>query len=251
MNIRYLQTGTDEFHDSGHHVLVMGLLGDRGRHIYPGLTEERVKKAWDDSFIEIAECPEDYIIISSELFSMDLHETLDLERLRDSFTGYEIRIVMVLRDPVDFLNSVYAQRVRDGYDGSIEDYSDQIWPLLNWKTLVNHWRSVFGPKNVITFRFEHLQRDQLADDFIRRMFGWDYEEPRLPNESSNESVPHCAIEFFKEINGSNLSGELKAELRNSVHAQITAEPSGLPRPNFVTEELKTKLLAFCEWPEPV
>lgn len=251
MNIRYLRAGTGDFHDYGHHILVMGLLGERGRHIYAGLTPERVNAAWDEAMTEIAQGVESYYFISSELFSMELTETEDLERLRDAFSDYELRVVMVLRDPGDFLNSVYAQRVRDGYDGTLLDYADQIWPLLNWKHMVNRWRDVFGQRNVLTMRFENLNRDQLADDMLRRVFGWDYTEQRLPNAQNNASVPHMAIEFFQQLNRSTLPLETKAELRNTVHRYLTSHPNGLPRPNFLSQEMRDKLQAYCEWPDPV
>lgn len=251
MDIRYVQAGTQDFHDNGHHILLMSLLGERGRQIYAAITPERIAQAWDDALREIQERPEKHFFISSELFSMEMYMPAELERLRDAFADYEVRIIMMLRDPGDFLNSVYAQRVRDGYLGTVEEYAEIIWPLLNWKDTVQRWRTVFGLANVLVMRFENLDRTQLADDMLRRVLGLDYKEQRLPNVQTNGSVPHAAIEFFQHVNKSTLRPGQQAELRNYVHRYLTAQPTGLPRPDFVSDDLRAKLQTYCEWPNPV
>lgn len=248
MGIRYVHAGTQSFHDFGHHVLVMHLLGERGQHIYRGLDQGEITRSWDAAMEEIATRPESYYFLSSELFAMEFVKHEDMELLKTALAGYQLRIVLLLRDPVAFLNSVYAQRVRDGYDGSIEHYTNQIWPLLNWKALVTRWGEVFGPENILPIRFERLSREQFADDVLRMIFGHGYEEQRLPVRQTNLSLPHCAIEFFQQVNRSTMSLENQIELRKTVARYMTAAPTGLARADFLTEDMKARLRAYCEWP---
>jgi hypothetical protein len=247
--IRYLQAGTEVFDDFGHHVLVMAALGERGRRIDPGKPPETIAAAWAAAMAEIETCPEPRIFISSELFAFDVTDPADIARLRTDLSAggrHRIRIVITLRDIVDLVNSVYAQRVRDGYDGSIEDYLARIRPLLDWQAFVDRWAAVFGP--VLLLRFEDLDRRAMADDFLRRVFDLDYEGQLFGNQTANRSLPHSAVAFLREVNGSDMAPERKVDLRNHLHGFLGAHQTTMQRPDFLSAGDKSELRLNCRWP---
>ncbi len=248
-SVRYLSAGTDVFDDFGHHALVMAALGEAGARIDPGKSPELIAATWAKALDEIAQCTEDKIFISSELFSLDMANPADITRLRDSLAGYEVRIVLVLRDVVDFVNSVYAQRIRDGYDGEIETFVGHIWPSLNWANLAGRWSSVFGAANMITLSFKDLDRSALVDDFFRKVFDVSYQAPLFETPHTNASLPHSAIALLKELNGAGIPQDDMNRFRHELHQFIGRHRPDLKRADFLNTDAKAMLRLHCTWPQ--
>lgn len=251
-SVRYLQAGTGIFDDFGHHVMVMAGLGEKGRRIDPGKSPEVIAAAWAAARAEIGSCAERQILISSELFALDVTEVGDMQHIRDSLSAdgaHAIKIVLVLRDVVDFVNSVYAQRVRDGYEGSASDYTDLIWDTINWEALVARWAAVFGRENIILVKFEDLDRASMTDSFFKQVFGISYQGHLFDNPQTNRSLPHSAIAFLHELNQTDLPAEKKAEVRNYLHATLGPYDMDMKRVDFLSEDAKTMLRRHCKWPD--
>lgn len=249
LGIRYLQAGTEYFDDYGHHIFVMAALREAGRRIDPGKSPESIQLAWDAAMAEIATSPEDKIMISSELFALDMTTPDALHYLRDSLSGYQVKIVLVLRDVVNFVNSVYSQRVRDGYAGEIGEYVTHIWDSLNWTALVQRWAQVFGQENMVLLRFENLDRASLVDDFTRQVFGQSSDTPLFPVSQVNMSLPHNMIVFLRELNATDIPEEDKIRFRHQIHHFLGSHQAELKRADFLSEDAKTMLQRHCVWPQ--
>jgi len=251
--IHYLQAGTRVFDDGGHHVLVMATLGEDGRRIDPGKDPKVIAQAWDEAIDEIASCTEPIIFVSSELFSFEIHTPAMMTRLRDALSDrgrHKVRVVLTLRDVADFVNSVYSQRVRDGFSGSIADYIKDIQGFIDWTSFAASWAKVFGADAMILLKFEDLDRKAMVDDFARKVFGIDVSEetPLFPSPQVNSSLPHAAVTLLREVNASDMPIERKDELRNHLHAFFNANPSNMSRADFLSAGHKERLRRSCHWP---
>ncbi len=252
--IRYLQTGTRVFDDGGHHVLAMAGLGERGQRISPEKSPDLVRRCWNEAIAEIDSCDETRIFVSSELLALDVTQEADIETFRDGLSAqgrHDMKIVVTLRDPAEFVNSVYSQRVRDGFDGTAQDYMARIRHLLDWEALIRPWAEVFGAENLILLRFEALDRAAMVDDFFRRVFGETHAGPLFPSPQVNPSLPHAAIVFLREVNGSAMPDDDKAAIRNYLHATLGRHRTGMAKADFLTEEEKALLRRQCRWPATV
>lgn len=246
--VRYLSAGTKEFGDPVHHMLFMAVFGEKGRRIDPSKSSEQIETAWQEALDELATAPEDKIFISSELFALEMTAQEDLIRLRDGLKDYDVKIVLVLRDVADFVNSFYAQLVRDGFSGKVEEKINQIWSSLNWASLTDRWISVFGAENVIPIRFEDLKRGSIVDEFFKLVFGLEYEEPLFENPGVNRSLSHSAVVFLRDINSTDIPEEEKTAFRHQIHTFLGKYKTGLKSADFLDDEVKVTLQKHCVWP---
>lgn len=249
--IRYLQAGTAVFDDFGHHVLVMAALGEAGRRIDPGKPPALIAEAWDAARAEIDACPEPRIFVSSELCTFDLAAPEDIARMIAGLTDdgrHDIRIVLSLRDVVDFVNSAYSQRVRDGHAGPVTDFIANLWPALDWAALVRRWSAHVGAERMILLDFADLTSRPLADTFLRLVFETGHEGLLLDNPRTNPSLPDAAIRFLSAVNGSSLRFEAGLALRNHLARFFADHPTDLPRADALSGAEKTLLRLHCTWP---
>ncbi len=253
-SIRYLQAGTRVFDDGGHHVLVMAGLGERGQRISPDKSPDLVRRSWDEAIAEIEGCAETRIFISSELLALDVTRTADIETFRDGLSQqgkHDMKVVVTLRDPADFVNSVYSQRVRDGFSGTVHKYMERIGRLLDWEALIKPWAEVFGMQNLILLRFEALDRSAMVDDFFHLVFGETLEAPLFPSRQVNPSLPHSAILFLRELNRSAMPDSEKAAIRNYLHTALGRHQTGMKKADFLRDDEKALVRRQCRWPATV
>lgn len=255
IGLRYLQAGTAIFDDFGHHALVMAAMGEAGRRIDPGKPPATIAAAWDEALSEIAACPEPAILISSELFALDMTDPAAMAGLRAALSAggrHRVRVVLMLRDVVDFANSVYGQRVRDGATQTMAEYLGLIWDSLDWQALADRWAAVFGAQDMILMRFEDLDRNALADSFLAHLLGRTPQDADglgpLPNPRINPSLPHSAVVFLQQMNAAGLPWEEMTALRNHLHAFLARHRPDLPRADFLGADARFLLQRHCRWP---
>ena len=251
LGIRYLHTGINEFYDFGHHILVMGALGQKGIRIDQTKSIDRALEYWDLALAEIEACVEKNIFISSELFSLDIDTLEAFTFLKSKLHNYEVKIVLVLRDVVDFVNSAYSQRVRDGYVGNIDDYIEDLWPSLNWAELVDRWSQLFNKNSMIVLQFEDLSGDCLVNKFFKQTFSIDLDLNFLKNAAMNKRLPHSAIIFKRELNSYSIPDEAKIRLRNHLTSFFSSYEIDERKSDFLSPEAKRMLYLNCKQPEMV
>lgn len=252
--IRYLQAGTGVFDDFGHHALVMAALGERGRRIDPGKPPELIAGTWKEARAEIDGCAEPRVMVSSELCAFDLAAHEDIARIVAWLTDdgrHEIRIVLTLRNVVDFVNSVYAQRVRDGHAGWVTDFIANLWPALNWTALAQRWSDVVGPGQMILLDYADLAAGPAPDTFLRLVFSTGHEGTLLDNPLTNPSLPDAAIRFIAAVNGSDMEQDAKWALRDHLVRVFASHASGLPRADVLSPAEKSLLQMHCTWPADI
>lgn len=248
--VHYVRSGTDKFGDRGHHILVMGVLGDRGRYIKPNITEEEIAAAWPLALREIEETDAAHFFLSSELFSFAVIDPEDIARIRDLLKGYRVNVVLVLRDIADFVDSVYAQRLKGGFAGTVEEFVDLNWQNLHWREMTHRWARVFGRVNMKVFDFAALKQGSLVDNFFRKTFGAAYEGNLFPREAMNPALPYYAAQLIREVNASSLPPRVRTDFRIHLRDFFNAHGGGkeFRKAAFLSDDSRTVLRRYCQWP---
>lgn len=240
------------FHDTGQHLLAIALMIDRWEELQLQISIDDVQESWGqlETELQMVECKN--ILISSEWFAFDVHHPDHLRKIKSFFCNYDVYIVLVLRDIVDFVSSVYAQRVRDGFGGTVVDYIALAWENLNWRTVGRRWANIFGEDHIVYLDYEDLRKHGLLKSFTTILFN----EPLTPEPAptdkvfSNFSLSPAATQMLREINNSNLREETKIETRDRVK-DIYNEMRGKSTNGFLSPDAENILRRFCVWPEAI
>lgn len=254
--VHYVRSGADVFDDSGHHVLVQAVLGfERGQRLSTATTKDGMERAWSDVVREMNDNPAPVQVISSELFCFALTEMRDLRGLQRELAGFDVRVVLVLREVASFMDSVYAQRVKDGASSLPGEFATHIWHNLNWRKMTEKWAHVFGRANMRVLKFEDLQKNgQLVDNFLRAAADLDIETPIFAPKTGNAALPYYAQQFIRELNASELDGQDKWIFRDRIraffdtHAHRAAQGS-FRKAQFLSDDAKALLRRNCDWPD--
>ncbi len=117
--------------------------------------------------------------ISYEILAGDMihaRDTMTLARRCRKLFG-EVKVILVLRHPVDYVGSMYQQYVQQGGALTLrlllQDVNlpgREITHKLNYQELIRMQQDVFGADNVLVLPFELMRDDRL--EFLRRI--WDH-----------------------------------------------------------------------------
>ena len=103
------------------------------------------------------------VLLSSEMLFELGRDKNTLTLLRDSFTYSQVEVLLVLRKRSDFIESMYAQRVRgpQRYTGSPKKHLREFYEagILDYETIVGNFLDVFGYGNVHLYWYEHIKAD--------------------------------------------------------------------------------------------
>ncbi|MCF2903378.1 hypothetical protein L0666_00120 [Octadecabacter sp. CECT 8868] len=250
LGIAYLQAGSRDFGDRGHHLQVQGLLGERGKRIRVKTSMEEIEAIWPQSFEEMNASSADQIMISSELFSFAVITPADIQKLKELLGDYEVRVVLVLRDIADFVDSVYAQRIKGGFGGTPGEFIADNWANLHWLQMYNRWANVFGEDNVRALDFGELKKGNLVDNFVRDAFDVSFDGPLFDTDKANEALPYYAAQMLKEINASDIPRPIATRFRIQIRDFFIEHGSSgdFRKAKFLDEDTKTMLRHYCKWP---
>ena len=162
--------GHPSFTDPGNHLLPIRLIQHRRPDFQCAASAAEIRSAWRLAVEEIEACPCRSAFLSSELFVLDVCAHREIVAIRRYLRAHEVRIVVVLRDPVDFAHSLYMQRLRDGYSGTMSDYLELLGPHLDWRKLIDSWSAVFGDNCVIPLVYDDHTRRNLLAYFMASLF---------------------------------------------------------------------------------
>lgn len=249
--IGYLQTGSRSFDDRGHHVLAQAILGvERGKSIRHSTTADEMQTVWAETLAELDSSMAAQILISSELFSFVLRRPDDILALKTRLYGYDVRVVLVLRDVTDFVDGVFAQRVQSGYAGTVGDFISDAWSNLNWRALFDRWADVFGADNVRALDYALLRQGNVTENFVRRAFDVDVVLPDAVTEKPEGDLPYNAVQMLREINASGIPAHISGKFRSEILGLFDEHsPQGTFRvPKFLDQDTQTMLRHYCKWP---
>lgn len=123
------------------------------------------KDKFSDLKIEIKSSKCKHIIISSEVLSRNSVTTEFLKCLKEEFNDYNVKVVVFLREPFDFVSSVYAERIKKGLVSSFRPL-DLATLNLDYFGFVEKYGNVFGKKNILIAEFKPLSQKNLINEFM-------------------------------------------------------------------------------------
>lgn len=132
-------------------------------------------------------------LISAE--SISSYSKPELQNLVKFFSKYDSKYIFFIRNPVDYLNSVSQELVKQGMQ---LDYLSQFPPFANYNRKITEFFNVFGRENTILLRYDYstdvisVLLDSLNVQFEKEL---DYSF-----DNARESLSEKGIIFLDEYN---------------------------------------------------
>lgn len=160
--------------------------------------------------IEETDCGK--IILSSEDFSLLDTEPDSIKNLKEFLTGFSVKVIAYIREPIDFIVSLYSHAIRKGdISCSLKSYlvNHYRFRSANYPLRLNPWINNFGKENIIVNKYskESFEYQSLTNHFldsIKANYSFDAPPPR-----SNVGVHPWLMEAYIRVYSSNLESEIK------------------------------------------
>ncbi len=216
---RFLSRNASLLHDYGilypdtgrvlnaHHLLAYG----RGIDLLPEAEEREIVATDAERWAQLRREAERFdgdVLISSESFPVyfsdkdDAGLSVGLEKIRDLFADYTIKIIVYLRRQDQLLESAYNQLLKSARTRcvNIDEYIEetQPYPRYCYDKLLDTWAQSVGRENIHVRIYEKGQMvaGDIHDDFLAAM-GIEQRDTFLrPQRNINPRVSRAALEFF-------------------------------------------------------
>jgi hypothetical protein len=150
------------------------------------------------------------VLISAEDFCAT-HDPQWLRRLADGLRapGFQVSVVVSLRQRDEYLESFYLELLKHGYDKDFATFIESVLGgdlqgVVDYELVLNRFASVFGAENVYVIPYD---RERILDDFFRTCSvllhtrltpvpGW---ERRNSREDSDLAKPQLTSEQWQAI----------------------------------------------------
>lgn len=140
--------------DWGHHKLVKAIRGD-------DLEQVELPEDWRERFRAETEGAE-ICVVSSESF----HSVSEPKTVASIFPPDRTRVALYLREPVDYIASMYQQIVKaQNITKNFKEYVETSFPSYSY--IANEWTEVFGRENVALRKYDRgdLVGGDIVSDF--------------------------------------------------------------------------------------
>ncbi len=146
-------------------------------------------------------------IITSELISSRLTNLTEIKNLgkilRKNFN--KIKVVLYLRDPVDFYISHIQEQVKWGHEDNLDFFNEQIIKkyihLTDYKKLITNWQSAFKSDELILRNYKPDSNFNVVSDFLNLI----KIEENINTKNDffeNESLSYFAVKCLAFLNKS-------------------------------------------------
>lgn len=133
-------------------------------------------------FVKTSELP---VVFSSEHMSMNftlqgIDSLTKYQRIQEIFKNNSINILLIKRNPISFIRSIYSEFVKMGYSESYNEflrwlirYSDRNFLLdLNYDSKERQLRDVFGDINIKWLEFESITTGDVEQNINKSISEW-------------------------------------------------------------------------------
>jgi hypothetical protein len=148
---------------------------------------------------ELTDVPESHtVVISSEAL-----QNCRPEAVRRAFEGYDARVVVYLRNQLEYLATAYVQRIHaTTYAGSIDDYYRDVYQgSSNYFAFLKNWTQAF-PDAVTVRRYAS---GAAVEDFCEHVLDIDHDDYARRSGDSNPSLNARLAVFKRKFNERELS----------------------------------------------
>jgi hypothetical protein len=145
-------------------------------HSFKGNREVKTRKFksyWEIKFDEFHKSDCDTFIISSETFFRLSRPGIEEFKSFLSRTFDSIEVIAYIRNPQEFIDSMFSQMIKMGVNTIDELYQFQYFYLKDILAALKNYIDVFGKRNVHirAFSRERLYNNDIIDDFLYTVFG--------------------------------------------------------------------------------
>lgn len=212
---------------------------------------------WDAVAREASRSDKRNFVASSEyIYGSYAGDADQMRTLRDRLTAIfgSVKIIVYCRDQVDFLKSLYAQRIKgtkrmtqsfDSFLAEMEDM-EEIW---NYKRTLDVWADVFGRDALCVGVFDRIffYRNSLALDFLRKIDLADDAGQGLDEGArSNLSPTPFQLSLMRQINKLPRSNSMTRRLSRGLEKLVetsAVRTFPLNRELAIGDEFRSKLYA--------
>jgi hypothetical protein len=178
------------------------------------------------------------VVLSSEHFSLCKDQGL-IDEYAKVFAPFDSEIVMYLRDPLDWLRSLYGEYIKWGGHVPIRRfYQVQDWQF-NYTRQIKKWVSTFGRENVSVFNYTGI--GNVVDHFRSEVLKDNTHKPHA-SAFKNRSDSLVLLELLRKLNSAMPSISTKA-MRQAIldrigEAQVQLPEYHWPIGKMITESLE-------------
>ena len=249
--ILYPTTGIDScFIDTGHHLLAFDLFKHRRTDIADLYANALEGNIWERVSAEIANSNCDLAFLTSEIFALDICHVEEIQRIRTELAQFDVHLTVALRDINSFMESLYRQKVRDGFSGSIEGLALAHWDMLNWQYLVNLWIKNLAPQKLHILEYNQYTQCYWLEYVVNNIFQGRFSYENLVQScNNNTSINYELALYILEL---NRSGVLTSDdnFVNDIAAFVQSRNVKTKKSRtFLTKNFSAILEKHCKWPE--
>ena len=188
-------------------------------------------------FAEIEESGCDRIIISSEYFVLCRNPA----KVKNFFSGRELRIIVYLRRHDEWFESLYNQGVKTSpvdprWGNSIKAFIAYITKKkhqeFNFWKLLQPWAKVFGQSNIVVrpFEKEQFKGSDICLDFLDAVDIRESSSFEISSKTTNPSLDHDTVFILDRIARMNIPEQSRKQLfswflSHRLNHQATAQPA--------------------------
>ena len=195
VDIKYLEAGMAGY---GHHALVAALTNATVKDKTDLLSIDEVLAMRS----EIDSAEEGVVLISSEAF-----QNMNPIDIRKIFDGYQVSVVVYLREQCGYLVSAYSQRIQASNEIlSLNGYYDKTFSkLADYKNFLNVWKDVFGDDiRISIFDKEQMINGDIVADFCSKHLGFSASQINndfcINHADINPSISNKVLQFKRRLN---------------------------------------------------
>jgi hypothetical protein len=146
------------------------------------------------------------VLLSSEMLARPSLSIEQLQLLKRAFSDFaEITIVIYLRKQDDFLESVYANRIRVGLLSAPTTIHD-LDAALDYHQFVMRYAGIFGKDNIVVRSFDEAIKGSIYSDFLASILGIaSFEQFQRPIKQANQRYSWWFIRVLRHANRSDIA----------------------------------------------
>lgn len=179
--------------------------GELANIIKPNNRDNRLPE-YQERFHKEAELSEaSNLLLSSEVFLEGINVAGAVRRFIDD-QMFEVKIIMYLRNQVDWIESVYNEVIRDPYrryTGDILKLREYVQEMHDYEKIVDMWVDAFGHDAIIINPYGG-RSDKMAiyHDFLKILGieDWESFDYKVDTKHENMRFHPLAIEFLRRLN---------------------------------------------------
>ena len=163
---------------------------------------ETADQIYDGIIARFMEQAADTMILSSEDLTFIENDAKAMNFVKSKFAEFDVKIIAYVRNPIEFLLSLYGHRMRLGEvrQPFMEYYSNNMnHNIACYAVRLKQWENIFGLKNIRVRKYdpENFYAGNIASDFL---YALDLDNIALEQPKvSNESLHPWLSELFVRI----------------------------------------------------